>query len=146
MALSAVDAADRVEQLIALTETLTGRLAREAAAFEARRPLDAAPELEETARLANLYRHECTRVKADPALIAAAAPADRKRLAAATQAFESVLSRHALGLEAARSLTEGLVKTIAQEVASARAPGPGYGATGAAQASDARAVTLNQRA
>lgn len=146
MALSATDAQDRVEQLITLTETLTERLGREAAAFEARRPLDAAPELEETARLANLYRHECTRVKADPGLIAAADAGLRKRLTAATQAFEAMLSRHAIGLEAAKTLTEGLVRAVAQEIAGARAPGAGYGASGAAAAGDARAVTLNKRA
>jgi hypothetical protein len=146
MALSAADPADRVEQLIALTETLSARLAAEAAAFEARRALEAAPELEETARLANLYRHECTRIRLDPSLIAEAPKAARERLATATQAFEAVMSRHARGLEAARTLTEGLVQTIAREVASRRAPGAGYGAGGAATAGDATAVTLNRRA
>ena len=146
MALSAADAQDRVEQLVALTETLTGRLAEEAAAFEARRPLDAAAGLEETAKMANLYRHECTRVKADPSLIADASKESRDRLIDASRAFEAVLSRHAIGLEAARTLTEGLVKTIAQDVAAQRAPAAGYGAGGAATAGDTRAVTLNQRA
>jgi len=146
MALSVTDAQDRVEQLIALTETLTARMAREAAAFEARRPLDAAPELEETARLANLYRHECARVKADPGLVREADAGSRERLREATRAFEAMLLRHATGLEAARTFTEGLVKAVAQEIASARAPGAGYAASGAATAGDARAVTLNRRA
>ncbi len=146
MGLSATDAQDRVEQLLALTETLTERMGREAAAFEARRPLDAAPEMQETARLANLYRHECTRVKADPGLLSAADPNLRKRLAEATKAFERMLDRHATGLEAARTLTEGLVQAVAQEIAGARAPAAGYGSTGAAAAGDATAVTLNRRA
>ena len=146
MALSAADAQDRVEQLIALTETLTGRLAEEAAAFEARRPLDAAPGLEETARMANLYRHECARVKANPDLIAEASKASRDRLIDASRTFEQMLSRHAIGLEAARTLTEGLVQAIARDVAAQRTPAAGYGASGAAQAGDATAVTLNRRA
>lgn len=146
MALSAADAQDRVEQLIVLTENLTGRLAEEARAFEERRTLEAAPGLEETARMANLYRHECTRVKANPDLIAGADKASRDRLIEASRTFEQVLSRHAIGLEAARSLTEGLVQSIAQEVAAQRAPAAGYGATGGATAADTRAVTLNRKA
>lgn len=146
MSLSAADAQDRVEQLVALTETLTTRLTAEAAAFEERRALDVAAGLDETAKMANLYRHECTRVKADPSLIADASRESRDRLADASRNFETVLSRHAIGLEAARTLTEGLVRTIAQEVAAQRAPAAGYGATGATTTGDTRAVTLNKRA
>lgn len=146
MALSATSPQDRVEQLLVLTETLTGRLGAEAAAFEARRPITDVRELEETARLANLYRHECTRVKMSPDLIAAAEPGSRKKLAEATKAFEEMLERHAHALAAAKAITEGLVRTIAGEVAAARPPAAGYGASGRAAAGDARAVTLNQRA
>jgi len=146
MALSAVDAADRVEQLISLTETLNGRLSAEAAAFEQRRTLDVASELDETAKLANLYRHECARVRANPELIAEAPRDARARLADATRSFEAVMARHAIGLEAARTLTEGLVQAIAREVANQRAPGVGYGATGGAAPRDATAVTLNRQA
>jgi len=146
MALSAHDPQDRVDQLLALTESLTARLVAEAAAFEARRPLTDVADLEETARLANLYRHECARVRMDPSLIAGASLPSRQRLAKATQAFEEVLERHARGLQAAKTVTEGLVRTIAGEIASARPPAAGYGASGHAAAGDARAVTLNRRA
>ena len=146
MSISAIDPTDRVEQLIALTSTLTERMGREAAAFEARRPLDVAGDLEETGRLANLYRHECARLKADPSQIADVAKAARERLMAATRSFETLLERHAVGLEAARTMTEGLVRAVAQEIAGARASGVGYGAGGAAAAADARAVTLNRKA
>ena len=57
MIATADDAAERVEQLILLTERLTGLVAEQAQAFEARRPHDAVIHLEETGRLANLYRH-----------------------------------------------------------------------------------------
>ena len=72
MAISATDAADRVDQLIVLTERLTGLIALDAQAFEQRRPQDAAANLEETSRLANVYRHESARVRANPHLIAGA--------------------------------------------------------------------------
>ena len=90
MALSAHDAEDRVEQLIILTERLTELVAGQALAFEQRRPQDAAALLEETSRLANLYRHESGRLKADPQLIMAADKASRLKLMKATFGVESL--------------------------------------------------------
>lgn len=144
MALSASSAADRVEQLIALTERLVELMGQDAADFEARRPQAAAVRADETARLANLYRHESTRVKRDPSLIAGA-PADRRRrLTEATEALDAVLRRHARSLEAAKTVTEGLIKAIAEEVAAQRASTAGYG-PGAAKA-PATPLALNRRA
>lgn len=145
MALFADDAGDRVGQLIALTERLTERLAEETRAFETRRPQDVVPGLEETQRLANVYRHESARVKADRSLIAGAELKQRMALMRATEAFEAVLARHARAVEAARTVSEGLVQAIAAEVAQARAPAR-YGAGGLAADSDLRAVTLNRQA
>lgn len=146
MSLAATDAADRVEQLTALTERLTERLAEETRLFEARRAQDVAAGLEETGRLANLYRHESMRVKANPDLIAGASKAARERLVQATLAFEAALERHAHAVAAAKTVTEGLVQTVAREVAGARAAGSGYGPGARATAGDARAVTLNRQA
>jgi hypothetical protein len=53
MALNAIDCDDRVEQLIILTERLTDLIARQSAAFEARRPHEAAQYVDEVAKLAN---------------------------------------------------------------------------------------------
>lgn len=146
MSLAVEDAADRARQLIALTEQLTARLQNEAEAFDSKR-LDAfASGQEETGRLANLYRRETARVKADPALLAGA-PADlRKRLADVTRAFEQALSRHAVALDGARRLTEGLVQAVAAEVAASRAQSSAYGPGARPPSGDARAVTLNRRA
>ncbi|MBP9756710.1 MAG: flagellar basal body protein, partial [Phenylobacterium sp.] len=123
MALSALDAADRVEQLIILTERLTELVALEAQAFEQQRPQEAMVHIEETSRLANIYRHESARVRANPAMVAAAPVAQRTRLIRATEAFDSVLARQGRALDAARTVTEGLVKTIANEVAAQRTTG-----------------------
>lgn len=144
MALMASDAADRVEQLIVLTDRLTQLIALEAQAFEARRPHEAAQYLDETQRLANLYRHESTRVRREPDLVAAAPADQRTRLLRATEAFDAVLARQARALEAAKTVTEGLVKAIADEVAHQRGAGLGYG--GAPSAGSSTAITLNQRA
>jgi hypothetical protein len=147
MALSADTAGERVEQLIALTERLTELIAAEAQAFETHRPQDAAALVEETSRLANLYRHESVRVRANPDLIAPADLEGRTRLMRATEAFDAVLARQGRALEAARTVTEGLVQAIANEVAAQRTRAVGYGPGAQAQAlSLATSITLNQRA
>ncbi|WP_421932072.1 flagellar basal body protein [Phenylobacterium sp.] len=147
MALSAMDAADRVEQLVILTERLTELILQEAQAFEQQRPQDAMTLIEETSRLANIYRHESARVRADPTMVAAAPLAQRTRLIRATEAFDSVLARQGRALDAARTVTEGLVKTIANEVAAQRNTGAGYGPKAAPSApGSASAITLNKRA
>ena len=119
MALAALNPQDRVEQLIVLTERLTQLMVEQALAFEGRRPQDAADGLEETQRLANLYRHESSRVRADPALIGGVPNELRGRL----------------------------VRAIADEVSVQRGKGNAYGADGAAPAAgSATAITLNKRA
>jgi hypothetical protein len=147
MAIAASDAADRVEQLVILTERLTELIAQQAQAFEQRRPQDAAALLEETSRLANLYRHESTRVRADPRMVEAAPLDARSRLVRATEAFDAVLARQGRAIEAARTVTEGLVKCIADEVANQRTKATTYGAGGIQKATgNATAITLNKRA
>jgi hypothetical protein len=148
MALNAIDADDRVEQLIILTERLTDLIARQANAFEARRPHEAAQYVDEVAKLANLYRHESTRVRANVALVSGAALAVRQRLIRATEAFDAVLARQGRAVTAAKTVTEGLVRAIAQEVAEQRPQAAGYGpgAHGAAYRASGTAITLNQRA
>ena len=149
MALAATDAADRVEQLITLTDRLTGLIAAECQAFEARRPHEAAANIEETSRLANLYRHESMKVRGDPRLINDAPLDQRLRLRTSTEAFDAVLARHGRALEAAKTVTEGLVHAVAQEIASQRAaPATTYGAGGMVndRPQMGAAITLNRKA
>ena len=146
MALSAENSSERVEQLIMLTERLTELVALEAQAFESRRPQDAAVHVEETAKLANLYRHESARVRANPDLVVTSSLTQRTRLIRATEAFDAVLARQGRALEAAKTVTEGLVRAIAEEVANQRQQGVSYGAGGTSAPAGATAITLNQRA
>jgi hypothetical protein len=145
MALAANDADDRVQQLLVLTDRLTDLLAAETRAFEARRPQDAAATSEETQRLANLYRHEAARIRAEPALIASARPESRRALIASTRGFEAVVARHGRALQAAKMITEGLVQAIAAEVAASRAPAA-YGPGARMSQADGTSITLNRRA
>lgn len=141
-----LNATARVRQLIDLTTRLTASLSEESRAFEARRPQDATASVAATQDLANTYRRESAQLKANPASVAAAPAADRTALIRATEAFEAVLSRHARAVEAARIVSEGLVKTIAAEVAGQRSSPSAYGASGKATAGDSRAVALNRSA
>lgn len=147
MALTAHDAADRVDQLIRLTERLTELVMLQAQAFENRRPQDAAAHVEEVSRLANLYRHESTRVRADPTMVSTAPLAERTRLMRATEALDAVLARQGRALEAAKTVTEGLVRAIAEEVSVQRGQTANYGPDATTNSpGSATAITLNRRA
>jgi hypothetical protein len=132
--------------LTQLTETLTDRLELETRAFAERRPQDIVTGLPVTQELANQYRRESAQVKANPSILSAAPSSERIRLVKATERFNSVLAKHAVAVDAARIISEGLVQTIAGEVAASRAMGTGYGASGRATAGDGRAITLNRSA
>jgi len=147
MALAANDAANRVDQLLALTERLTSLISEECRAFETHRPFDAAQNIDETSRLANLYRHESMRIRNDRTLIEGAPLTKRRELARATEAFDAVLARHGRALAAAKTITEGIVHAVADEIVNQRPTGAGYGPTAAAGAKTAAtAVTLNRSA
>ncbi len=135
-----------LRRLTSLTDRLTARLETETDAFATRRAHEVAAGLAETQDLANIYRRESAQLKANPGLLAQAPASERMALIRATEAFEAVLAIHVRTVEAARTISEGLVQTIAREVAGARAMGTGYGASGAAYAGDSRAVTLNRTA
>ena len=139
-------AAAHLRRLTQLTERLTARLETETDAFATRRAHEITAGLAETQELANLYRRDSAQLKANPALLAQAPASERIALIRATEAFETVLAVHGRTVEAARTISEGLVRTVAQEVAGARAMGTGYGASGSARPGDGRAVTLNRMA
>lgn len=141
-----LNATARVRQLIDLTERLTASLGAEAKAFESHRPQDAAATLAGTQDLANTYRRESAQVKANPSVLAAAPAGERAALIRVTEAFEAILTRHSHAIEAARIISEGLVHTIAAEVAAQRGSPSAYGASGRANAGDGRAVAFNRTA
>lgn len=148
MALIAEDAADRAEQLLALTQRLGSLVDAEAEVLTSGSPL--APtgnDSEELRRLANAYRLEMARIRDDRSLIAAAPLPVRQRLQTETAALQERLDAYMTGLSAARAVTEGLVRAVAEEVQRARKGPAGYGAHGTYAQSGATApVALDQRA
>ncbi|MBS0384381.1 MAG: flagellar basal body protein [Proteobacteria bacterium] len=134
MALVANHAADRVEQLILLTERLAALVGEEADRIEARLPLPEGAEADEKSRLANAYRLELARVQQDPELIRGAPPPMLGRLKQRTVALNQALARHESALNAIKLVSEGLVQAMAEEIARQRSQSDNYGAGGARNA------------
>jgi hypothetical protein len=134
-----------LEAMADLTERLTGLLDDQARAFEGHRPQDAAAGLPQVTKLTNTYRAASAQIQAQPGVIQRAPPATRQRLLRATEAFEAVLERQGRALAASKTITEGLVRAIAEAIAVKRSANAGYG-PGATRKSAATAITLNRRA
>ncbi len=128
-----------------LTERVTALIALQSQAFEAHRPHQAAARLEEVSRLANFYRHEAAEIRQNPGLVASAPATLRQKLIRATEAFDAVMARQGRALAAVKTVTEGIVRAVAEEVAAQRGVGAGYG-PGARTTPAATAITYNQRA
>ena len=131
--------------MIELTEKLTRLLAEQARAFEQHRPQDAAVDIEEVSRLSNQYRAASAHIRGQPGLYESAPLDVRRRLLRATEAFDAVLQRQGRALAASKTVTEGLVRAIAEEIATKRNVGRAYG-PGATRRQVATAITLNRHA
>lgn len=147
MALIADDAADRVEQMILLTERLGKLVAEETARIQAREPTAPAEVVEEKERLANAYRLELARIKDDPALVSGAPKRRLDHLLANTAKLQATLTDHEIALGAVKFVAEGLVQTMAEEINRQRTQMRPYGADGShAGASAPEPVTINKTA
>lgn len=148
MAISATHADDRAEQMITLTQRLTGLLQRETELFKARTPQLAVQLAEEKGQLARIYRNETLRISRDPSLLRGLHDGLKADLRAATKEFNQALEANRTATNAVRQITEGIVQSLAREVASKRAAPNGYGAMGQAGTparSNMSAITLNKQ-
>jgi len=127
MALTAGDSSERARQLIALTQRLGDRLRLETEILEAHRPQDLYNGIEETRQLSNMYRHESARIKADPSLLNGLSAADKAALRAATEQFQAYLRRYELAVTAAKTITEGIIAAVAEDLHGRRTATATYG-------------------
>ncbi len=125
------DTIDRATQLLAMTQRLVGLIEVEIEALKARRNLGAATDWDEKERLVHAWRIEVSKVKADPTLIAGIPESLKTDLRTAAKQLEDGLATHANALMASKVVTEGLVRSIANEIASARSAPAAYGRSGA---------------
>jgi hypothetical protein len=100
---------------------------------------------DEKERLVHAWRIEVSRLKADPSLLSGISAARKSALKESARQLETALASHAIALAASKTVTEGLVRSIAAEVA---APA-GYGRTGSfntAGQRQASGLALNAKA
>ena len=144
MGLMAEPGNDFAEQMLALTERLATLIEAETVAVKTRKLSAAGADFEEKERLARVYRVEFNRIKQDPSLLEGARMELRDQLKDASKRLQDSLLTHNIALEAFKEISEGLVRTIAEEVANHRAAPQGYGGGGqSAPRSGATGVAVN---
>lgn len=140
---------DRAEQLETMTRRLIGLVAEEAAAVRAHKLNANSADWDEKERLVHAWRIEVSRIKADPALLAGLSHPRKEGLRESARELELALSSHAQALAASKDVTEGLVRSIAGELAAVRAAPAGYGRTGGVASApnrQASGLTVNAKA
>ncbi|MDZ4761622.1 MAG: flagellar basal-body protein FlbY [Alphaproteobacteria bacterium] len=135
-------ATDRADHLIAMAGRLVELITAEIEALKVRRLDGASADWDEKERLAHAWRLEVAQIKTNPALLAGARPDQKSALREVSRKLESVVTIHAAALAAMKEVTEGLVRTIAGEIASSRGAPAGYGRSGALHATGAKAAGL----
>ena len=138
MPLAANDATDRVEQLIILTERLTGLIERETELLKDRRPHEIQDFQDERAKLSTLYVQEMELVNRNTAMIEGAPKSMTDELKQRTETFQDKLADHARILTRVRTITEGVVKAIAEETSRKNEVQSGYGGNGQARTTQRR--------
>ncbi len=121
-----VAAAERVQTLIDLTQSLSNIFSRENDLLTSRRPRELAPLQAEKARLAAAYAQSIRDIAANRGIVDGADSALLSELRDITRTFEERAARQRALLDGARQATEGVVKSIAEEAAAAEAT-PNYG-------------------
>ena len=124
------DSVDRATQLLAMTQRLVTLMGEEVEAVKTRKLQGPSAEWDDKERLCHAWRIEVSKVKAEPGLLAGI-PNDLKlSLRDAAKALEDGLEAHANALMATKTVTEGLVRSIAAEIASSRSAPAAYGRSG----------------
>ncbi len=131
MPLAAQNPTDRVEQLIILTERLTGIILKEIGILRDRRPSDLKELEADKTKLARIYSQEMAMINKQRSLIEGVKDEIMQLLKKATAAFREALTEHHSILDSAKRITEDMVKSIADEVNAKRKPVITYGKTAA---------------
>lgn len=128
------DSIERATQLLAMTQRLVALVAAEIEVVKARKLSSLSADWDEKERLVHAWRIEVSKVKNEPALLDGISPDLKASLRQAAMELEQNLEAHAQALMATKTVTEGLVRSIAAEIASSRSAPAGYGRTGAVNA------------
>ncbi len=137
----------RVDNLIALTSQLSDLLDTEQAMLRTNRPSEIQDLNDQKSKLSALYQREMTALKADPSKIKELSKERREALKESTAAFRKNTDQHLQLLQSFRHISEGIVKSVAEEAVAKETPAAGYGRTAMApkpSAGTPRAFAVNQ--
>lgn len=109
-----------VSRMVLHTEELTRIIREEIAILEARRPSEIAPLQAEKARLSTIYEEEFAALKRNPNLLGDKDSPLRARLRDVTETFNGELVRLGRILLRMKSVTEGMISAVGEEVAKRR--------------------------
>lgn len=143
--------AELVDRVLALTSSLTGIVQRETELLLERAQADVAALQADKIRVANDYAMDVQAIRLRKDLIDRA-PAERvARLKTAMTGLDQALTRNGEALNAAKSVSEGLIRMVANAMSQTSAPLPGYGKNAAPAArqrsnpGSAGSLTLDER-
>lgn len=121
---------ERADELLAMTTRLIALVGAEIEALDTRQLDGASRDWDEKERLAHAWRLEVAHIKATPSALAGIAEDRKVALRKAAQDLQDSLEAHARSLSAMKQVTEGLVRSIASEIAATRSAPAAYGRTG----------------
>ena len=137
---------DRLDVILDLTKRLSALVEREITLLQTRQPHKLAEHEEERTRLSLLYAREMQAMRADPGAVRAMDRQRIEQLKDDTAAFNVALDRHKRLVARMRKVTEGIIKSIADEAVRQKAPRSVYGATGyAAPTKVAAPLAINRK-
>jgi hypothetical protein len=93
------------------------------------KPHEFSTHLAEKSRLVAIYNQQMTLIKQDPGKYKAFPKADIDNLKQASETFYSTLDAHFRKLSTVKTVTEGLVKSVAEEVLKKKSPPNAYTAS-----------------
>ena len=131
----------KIERLIAMAERLIEALEADIAAIERGKPSEMRTIDPEIQKLSAVYGREAAGLNA---AAAKSAPSElRTRLTAITKRFAETLKRHARLLTRVRNASEGMIRSIAEEVDRKRTSARPYGRTPAQTPRPVSAIIYN---
>ncbi|WP_140985508.1 flagellar basal-body protein FlbY [Asticcacaulis tiandongensis] len=137
---------ERAEHLILLTQRLSERLRIEIDLLEAHKPQELAGSVEDTRTLSSHYRQETLRLKNNPSLLADISAENKAALKAATETFMDISARHAQAVEAAKTISEGILLAIAEDMGEKGRTATGYGPAATPKTAKSHSLTGGYKA
>ncbi|MFQ5533271.1 MAG: hypothetical protein ACE5EM_00420 [Sphingomonadales bacterium] len=134
-------------RVLTLTERLTALITQESALLHERRAREITDFHAEKIRLSELYAREMETLRRNSSLIKTAPPAEMARFKQLTALFREALAENKRIVQALKSVTEGMIRSIADEVTRRNNPVNGYGGDAVLKRQGAPAPTsiaLNQ--